>query len=125
MGAFFGSGVSQSYSNSVDFDDGSWCLDFSMTAVDSKDNSAPVTSTSQRTCVNVDAMPCDLTAATYFTGALNSTSPSMSYSAGSSFTMNSWCDINELSYEWTYAYMDMPEADADDTLDYKTDLAAK
>jgi len=94
MGAFFGSGVTQSYSNSVDFDEGSWCIDFSMTAVDSKGNSAPVTSTSGLTCINVDAKPCDLTAATYFTGDLNATSPMMNYAAGSSFTMNSWCDIN-------------------------------
>lgn len=48
----------------------------------------------------------------------------MTYSAGSSFTMNSWCDIENLSYSWTYEYMDMPETDADDTLDYRSDLAA-
>lgn len=29
-----------------------------------------------------------------------------------------------MTFDWTYVYMDMPEANADDTLDYKTELAA-
>jgi len=29
-----------------------------------------------------------------------------------------------MTFDWTYEYMDMPRANADDTLDYKTELAA-
>lgn len=69
-------------------------------------------------------MPCELTADTYFDGTLASNSPTMTYEAGSSFKMNSWCDMDNLSYSWTYEYMDQDSKDADDTLDYRSDLAA-
>lgn len=98
MEPFFGSGVVQTYDHTVDFDDGSWCVEFSMTAVDSKANSSPVTSTSTRTCAQVEALPCELEAATFFDGSLSATQAVMTYTAGSSFTKNSWCNLDDLSY---------------------------
>jgi len=50
MSDFFGSGVSQTYNHTVDFDDGNWCVDFSMTAVASKKIEAAITDTSSRVC---------------------------------------------------------------------------
>lgn len=49
----------------------------------------------------------------------------MTHSLASSYTMNNWCDKSDMTYAWTYKYMDRSWKDVGESeFDYVTPLRA-
>lgn len=125
MDSFTESDYTMDKSMDVDFNDGSWCVEFAITPVSAQPGEDIETKTSTRVCTSVVAPPCEVSPSTTFNGLLDTSDYMMTYTASSSYKMNVWCAMDDLSYTWSYVYMDEDERDFNqDGIDYKPALAA-
>lgn len=96
-------GNSISRTDAIDFAEGNYCIEFSMTP----NGDSAQTETSQRVCQTVTAPACEITPSASINGVLNNENYQMTYTNAASYTMNQWCQPDALSFEWTYKYMNM------------------
>lgn len=86
---------------SISFADGTYCATITMTPTATVDGSDPVTKTSPQSCSTVVAKSCELTANCTLSGP-SSHVATMQMSQSIKYTMNNWCDVNALTFSYTY-----------------------
>jgi hypothetical protein len=65
----------------------------------------PLAKSSNKVCQKVIAPACEIVPSVSLDGKLNATYY-MTYDTKVSYTMNQWCDLNNMTFDWTYQYMD-------------------